>query len=376
MNAPDITLVDLRAQQARIRPAIERAIARVLDHGQYIMGPEIDEFETRLATISGAKHVITCSSGTDALLMAMMAKGVRPGDAVLCPGFTYTATPESIVMLGGVPVFVDVEADTFNIDVSQLDGGLRSARQQGARPIGIIAVDLFGQPANYAALCDFAKREGLWIIADAAQSFGGRLGNRAVGSLTEITATSFFPSKPLGCYGDGGALFTNDDTIAESLRSIRLHGRGVSKYDVARLGINGRLDTLQAAILLEKLVIFADEIVARSEVAARYSAAFGAAGIQPIISRRATSAWAQYTVTLPEARRDHVRQRLRAQGIATEVYYPRALDEQPAFQDCIVVSGGIPIARRLPRTSLSLPMHPYLSVETQDYVIRSLLGAI
>lgn len=340
------------------------------------MGPEIDEFETRLATISGAKHVITCSSGTDALLMAMMAKGVRPGDAVLCPGFTYTATPESIVMLGGVPVFVDVEADTFNIDVSQLDGGLRSARQQGARPIGIIAVDLFGQPANYAALCDFAKREGLWIIADAAQSFGGRLGNRAVGSLTEITATSFFPSKPLGCYGDGGALFTNDDTIAESLRSIRLHGRGVSKYDVARLGINGRLDTLQAAILLEKLVIFADEIVARSEVAARYSAAFGAVGIQPIISRRATSAWAQYTVTLPEARRDHVRQRLRAQGIATEVYYPRALDEQPAFQDCIVVSGGIPIARRLPRTSLSLPMHPYLSVETQDYVIRSLLGAI
>lgn len=376
MDQSSIPLIDLKAQQVLIRPALERAISRVLDHGQYIMGPEVAELEAKLAKFVGVKHAISCSSGTDALLMAMMAKGVRSGDAVLCPGFTYTATPELIVMLGAMPVFVDVAADTFNIDVTRLDGGLWSARRHGLRPVGILAVDLFGQPADYSALGAFAEREGLWVIADAAQSFGARQYGRPVGSLADITATSFFPAKPLGCYGDGGALFTDDDTTADRLRSIRLHGRGSTKYDVVRLGINGRLDTMQAAVLLEKLTIFASEIEERLNVASRYSEALCETGVHPYVLDGATSAWAQYTITLPATRRDHIRNALAEQGISTEIYYPRALDEQPAYQNCLIADGGIPTARSLPRTSLSLPMHPYLSIADQKRVIDALLAAL
>lgn len=372
--AKPIAFIDLKAQQERIRERVDRAIARVLDHGQYIMGPEVVQLEDQLAAFTGARHVISCASGTDALLIAMMALGVKPGDAILCPGFTYTATPETIALLGAEPVFVDVSEDDFNIDVAGVQAGLDAARKRGLRPVGIIAVDLFGLPADYAALEKLTASAGLWVLADGAQSFGATARGRNVGQFGRVTATSFFPAKPLGCYGDGGAIFTDDHDLDALMRSIRLHGKGdgADKYEIVRIGVNGRLDTIQAAILIEKLAIFADEIEARQLVADRYSAALADVAIIPRIPAGHKSVWAQYTLRISGNRRDAVMKALQGEGIPTQVYYPKPLHHQIAYRDYAVAGNGLPTSERLPREVLSLPMHPYLATDDQDRIIDAL----
>ena len=371
-----IEFVDLKAQQARIRPALDAAIKRVLDHGQYIMGPEIKSLEKDLASFCGAKHAISCSSGTDALMIAMMAKGVGPGDAVLCPAFTYTATPETVALLGASPVFVDVDPDTFNVDVTGLKAGLDAAIRHGLTPKAVIAVDLFGLPADYRSAEKFAAEHGLWVLADAAQSFGAGIDNRKVGTMGAITATSFFPAKPLGCYGDGGAIFTDDDALADIMRSIRLHGKGDDKYDIVRIGLNGRLDTMQAAILIEKLKIFADEIEARDQVARRYSQALARHAKVPRVPSGASSVWAQYTLTIPAGRRDGVAKTLKEAGVPTMVYYPRPVPAQEAYRHYPVAEGGVPVSERLPGEVLSLPMHAYLGEAAQHRIVEALTVAL
>jgi dTDP-4-amino-4,6-dideoxygalactose transaminase len=373
-----IEFCDLKAQQRRIRPQIDAAITRVLDHGQYIMGPEVAALEADLAAFSGAKHAISCASGTDALLIAMMAKGFGPGDGVLCPDFTYTATPETIALLGATPVFVDVDPATFNIDPAGLEDGLAVAKASGLKPRAIIAVDLFGLPANYKAIRAFADKHGLFVLADAAQSFGATSEGRSVGQLGDVTATSFFPAKPLGCYGDGGAIFTDDDELANVMKSIRLHGQGKEKYEVVRIGVNGRLDTVQAAVLIEKLKIFSDEIDRRNAVAARYGAALAAHVNVPTVSAGSRSVWAQYTLQVDPARRGELGKALAARGIPTQVYYPRPLHRQSAYAHYPLgydaKAGGN--SERLSASVLSLPMHPYLLPEDQDYVIANVLALV
>ncbi len=371
-DAAPLAFVDLAAQQARIREQIDAAIARVLAHGAYIMGPEVGELEARLADFCGAKHVITCGSGTDALLMILMAQGIGPGDAVICPAFTFTATPEVIALLGATPVFVDVEDDTFNLAPSSLGAAITTAKQAGLTPKTILAVDLFGQPADYAAIEDVAEENGLWVLADAAQSFGANAQGRNVGTFGLATATSFFPAKPLGCYGDGGAIFTDDEDLAECLRSIRVHGQGTDKYDNVRIGINGRMDTIQAAILIEKLNIFEDEIAARNSVAERYSAELEASIVVPNITDGARSTWAQYTLKLPAEHRADVQRKLKAAGIPTAIYYPKPLHQQTAYREFPIAGNGTPVSDRLATQVLSLPMHPYLSDDDQDRVISAL----
>lgn len=372
----EIPFVDLGAQQERIRGELDRAIARVLDHGQYIMGPEVAELERELAAFCGAKYAITCASGTDALLISMMAKGVGPGDAILCPGFTYPATPEAIALLGATPVFVDVRADTFNVDPAALEPGIAVAKREGLRPVGLIAVDLFGLPADYHAIRAAARDLDLWILADAAQSFGASYDGIRVGVLGEMTATSFFPAKPLGCYGDGGAIFTDDDALAEVMQSIRLHGKGTDKYDIVRIGVNGRLDTLQAAILIEKLRIFPDEINARDAVAERYTSALKGRVTTPLIAAGSTSVWAQYTVVLENGLRDVVVADLAAAGIPANIYYPRPLHHQPAYQCYPIAGNGLPVSEHLPTAVMSLPMHAYLDEANQAIIVEALADAI
>jgi dTDP-4-amino-4,6-dideoxygalactose transaminase len=375
-RAGPIPFVDLHAQQARIRDRIDRAIARVLDHGRYIMGPEVLELEGRLASFCGAGHAITCASGTDALLIALMAKGVGRGDAVLCPGFTYPATPETIALLGATPVFIDVDAGTFNVDPRAIEAGVGLAKAKGLRPVGIIAVDLYGLPADYGAIASLARDNGLWVLADAAQSFGATRQGRRVGTLGDVTATSFFPAKPLGCYGDGGAIFTDDDALAEVMRSIHSHGKGIGKYDIVRIGVNGRLDTIQAAILMEKLAIFAEEIEVRDRIAGRYTEALRDKLGTPRIPGGTSSVWAQYTVTLDAAKRDAVAAELATAGIPAHVYYPRPLHRQKAYAHFPVAGGSLPVSEALAATVLSLPMHAYLKAADQDRIIDALLAAL
>ncbi len=370
--AQKMEFVDLKAQRRRIAKEIDAAISRVLEHGQFIMGPEVAKLETDLAAFCSARHVVTCASGTDALLIAMMAKGLGPGDGVLCPAFTYTATPESIALLGATPVFVEVDDATFNVSPDRLDAGLDAARRAGLKPVGMIAVDLFGLPADYDRINGFASANGLWVLADAAQSFGATCHGRKVGTLAEMTATSFFPAKPLGCYGDGGALMTDDDRIAEAARSIRLHGKGQSKYDVARLGLNSRIDTLQAAILVEKLKIFASEVQERQRIAEKLMARLGNRVRLPVMPRQSTCVWAQFTVRVAPEVRDALIRHLAERGIPAQVYYPRPLHHQPVYLDHPVAAGGVPVAERMPGEVLSLPMHPYLT----DADIERVAGAI
>lgn len=374
-----IALIDLAAQQARIRDKIDARIARVLDHGQYVMGPEVKELEGALARFCGAKHAITCSSGTDALLIAMMAKGVKAGDGVLCPAFTYTANPEMIALIGAIPVFIDVDPATFNITAESVEAGIAEAKRFGVRPVAVIPVDLFGLPAPYEAIRKVSDQYRLWILADAAQSFGAGASGRKTGTFGDITATSFFPAKPLGCYGDGGAIFTDDDAAADIMRSIRLHGKGSDKYDIVRVGVNGRLDTIQAAVLLEKLAIFDDEIARRNAVAERYTQALHDIAAVPRVAPGATSIWAQYTLRLPAKARNRVAAHLKSMNIPTAVYYPRAVHQQPAFQHYCREGFRLEASERLASEVLSLPMHPYLEPEAQDYIIaelRSTIGSV
>src|SRR6201991_4751072 len=299
MRPEPVPFYDLASQRRRLGTSIDEAIARVMDHCLFINGPEVAALEKALAEFCGARHVISCASGTDALLMVLMARNVGPGDAVLCPTFTFCATGEVVVLTGATPVFVDVDEATFNIDVNSLKRGIATARQHGLKPRAVIPVDLFGQSANHDAIGAVAQAEGLFVLDDAAQAFGASYKGRRLGTFGLVTATSFFPAKPLGCFGDGGALFTDDAELAETLRSICVHGQGSDKYDNVRLGMTGRLDTMQAAILIEKLKIFEDEIAARNEVAERYARGLGNLVTVPHLAAGCTSVWAQYTIRLP-----------------------------------------------------------------------------
>lgn len=365
-----IAFVDLARQQEHIRDRLDAAIGRVLDHGHYVMGPEVAEFERRLAEFCGAKHAISCGSGTDALVLALLAKGLCRDDAVIVPSFTFCATAEAVCLLGGIPIFADVLDDTFNLDPRSLGSAVLTARRLGLRLRGIIAVDLFGQPCDYDAIEPVARENDLWLVCDAAQSFGAAYRGRKVGTIGDLTATSFFPAKPLGCYGDGGAVLTNDNALAEIIRSLRVHGQGTDKYDNVRVGINGRMDTLQAAILLEKLVIFPDEIVARNQVATRYDELLPADFRRPVLADGANSVWAQYTVCTSE--RDDWLKRLKAQSVPAMIYYPRPLHRQPAYERFPVAGEQLAATARLAETVLSLPMHPYLSAEDQSRIAAGL----
>jgi dTDP-4-amino-4,6-dideoxygalactose transaminase len=372
-----VPFVDLGAQKARIRDRIDAAIAGVLDHGQFIMGPEVAELEAQLAAHSGAQHAIACSSGTDALAMVLMAKNVRPGQAIFCPAFTFVATAEVVAWLGAHIWFVDVDADTFNMDPASLEIAIAAAREAGQEPVGVIPVDLFGLPAEYDAVSKIAAREGLWILGDAAQAYGARYHNRRVGTLAMATATSFFPAKPLGAYGDGGAIFTDDAELAEVLRSILFHGKGASQYDNVRVGMTGRIDTMQAAVLIEKLRIFDDEIEARNRIAARYTSLLSNHVATPQVPGGLLSVWAQYTIKLPEtADRAAIQAKMKAEGVPTAVYYPKPLHRQDAYSHHGVAGGELPVTDMLSATVLSLPMHPYLDEETQDRVVAALISAL
>lgn len=346
----------------------------MLAHGVFVMGPEVAELETQLAAFVGARHCVSCASGTDALQIALRARRIGPGDAVIVPSFTFVAAAETVALVGAVPVFADVRESDFTIDPASVPGALAVARALGLRPAAIIAVDLFGQPADYPVLTDIARAERLFLLADAAQSFGAALDDRRVGSFADATTTSFFPSKPFGCYGDGGALFTDDDELARMFRSLRQHGQGTDRYDHRMVGINGRLDTLQAAVLLAKLELFEEEISARQDVANRYSQALASLVTVPTIRPGVLSVWAQYTIRLPE--RDRIAALLKTQGIPTAIHYPRPVHRQPAYADYPVALGGVAMSERLSADVLSLPMHAYLDPATQDRVLGSLCQAL
>ena len=377
MRPEPVPFIDIAAQRRRLGKSIDEAVARVLTHCQFINGPEVTALEAALAKFSGAKHVVSCASGTDALLMVLMAKQVGPGDAVLCPSFTFCATGEAVALTGATPVFVDVDEATFNMDTASLKRGIATARERGLKPRAVIPVDLFGQSADHDAIGAIAEAEGLFVLDDAAQGFGASYKGRKLGTFGLATATSFFPAKPLGCFGDGGAIFTDDDNLAETLRSIRVHGQGADKYDNVRLGITGRLDTMQAAILIEKLKIFEDEIAARNEVAARYARGLGNVVTVPRLASGCTSVWAQYTIRLPKGtNRDDFAAALRAQGIPTAIYYTKSMHQQTAYRDFPVADGGLPASERLSDDVISLPMHAYLDEATQQRVIEAVRGAL
>ena len=371
-----IPFIDLAAQRHHLGGAIEAAVLRVIDHGVYIMGPEVRQLEDDLAAFCGAAHVVTCANGTDALGLVLMAKGVGPGDAVFCPSFTFCATAEAVAWVGATPVFVDVLSDSFNMNPASLQVAVVTARTMGLRPAVVIPVDLFGQPADYDGIEAVAAREGLWMLCDAAQSFGATYKARKVGTIGVATITSFFPSKPLGCYGDGGVIFTDDAELADILRSLRVHGQGNDKYDNVRVGMNSRLDTVQAAVLLEKLQIFADEIATRDRVAKRYSERLAEAAIVPTVPEGLASVWAQYTLRLPDFDRDSFIATLKAEGVPTAIYYPAPLHRQAAYAGFPSAEGGLPVAERLAEEVVSLPMHPYLTEAVQDRIVAAVRKAI
>ncbi|MDR3509972.1 MAG: DegT/DnrJ/EryC1/StrS aminotransferase family protein [Caulobacteraceae bacterium] len=380
-----IAFIDLAAQQQRIKPRIDAAIAKVLAHGGYVMGPEVREFEAQLAAHAGVAHALGCANGTEALALPLMAWGVGPGDAVFCPSFTFAATGEVIPWSGASPVFIDILPDTYNIDPAKLEAAIAAIKAEGKLvPKVIIAVDLFGQPANYPAISAIAQRHGLKLIADSAQGFGCTLNGQHPGAWADVVTTSFFPAKPLGCYGDGGAVLTQDDWLAERIDSLRVHGKATAsdiagrtfehdpKYLNMRVGLNSRLDTLQAAILIEKLKIFPDEIEKRAVIADRYAKGLeGAVSQIPTVIAGGTSVWAQYTIEHPN--RDGLAAHLKTQGVPSAAYYPMPMHRQ----DCYAIypqPGGLPVSEAKAETVLALPMHPYLDEATQDRIIAAVRG--
>ncbi len=371
--AGPIAFIDLQAQRRRLGDRIDRAIARVLDHGKFILGPEVAELEAKLAAYTGARHVVTCGNGTDALALVMAAEEIGPGDAVFVPSFTFVASAEIVPARGATPVFVDVLAGTFNIDPISLREAIEEARDRGLKPRMVIVVDLFGQPADYPAIAAIAEKNGLVVVADAAQSFGASLLGQKVGSWGHYATTSFFPAKPFGCYGDGGAIFTDDADKAALLRSLRVHGQGSDKYDNVRIGVNSRLDTIQAAILIEKLAILDEEIAARQRVADRYGAALTNRATVPSVIAGGTSVWAQYTLLLDD--RDRVAAALRSAGIPTMVYYSIPMHRQSGYRTYPTAPGVLPVSDDLSARALSLPMHPYLDEATQDRIIAAVRDA-
>ena len=384
--------IDLKTQQKRIKEQLDANIQKVLAHGNYIMGPEIKELEAKLAAYVGVKHAVACASGTDALLMALMALDVGPGDAVFTTPFTFIATAEVISLLGATPVFVDIDPKTFNIDPAKLALAIKALKSNDPSiyplpniehrtlnieltPKGVIPVDLFGLPADYDAIDKIAKENNMFVIEDAAQSFGAKYQDKMACAFGNIACTSFFPAKPLGCYGDGGMCFTDDATLAAALDSIRVHGKGSHKYDNARIGINGRLDTLQAAILLAKFAIFPEEVELRQTVARRYSDLLSdcPSPIAPYLPRDARSAWAQYSLLArDEAHRTTLMEKLKAAGIPTAIYYPKPLHLQTAFAPLGYTPGAFPVSEDAASRIFSLPMHPYLQESDQNLIINAL----
>ncbi len=380
MNAerfPPIPFLDLKAQQARLGPQLRARVDAVLAHAQFILGPEVTELEARLAEFCGATHCVTVSSGTDALQIALMAEGIGRGDAVFLPAFTYTATAEVPLLLGATPVFVDVDPHTFQIDLAHLELRIADVRRAGVlRPAAVIGVDLFGQPADWPGLRAIAARENLFTLDDCAQSFGGALNGQRLGHAADATATSFFPSKPLGAYGDGGALFTESTERAMLYRSLRTHGEGTTRYEVMRIGMNGRLDTMQAAILLAKLEIFEAEIARRETIAQIYDAALADAVIIPARVPQSQSAWAVYAILFPDTElREHAKSALQAADIGHAIYYPRALHQQPAYAGRHDGT-ALPIAEDLGGRILALPIHPDLTDAQAGRVAAVLRAAL
>jgi dTDP-4-amino-4,6-dideoxygalactose transaminase len=370
-----IPFIDLQAQRRRIGEVLDKTVLSVVASGQYILGPQVRELEAMLAEFCGVKHVVACANGTDALSLPLMAWGVGPGDAVFVPAFTFAATAEVAVLAGAAPVFVDVLEDTYNMDPASLEAAIAMVKKEGKlNPKVVIPVDLFGQPANYTAIEPICRREGLKMLCDTAQGFGGRFHARVTGSIGDAASTSFFPAKPLGCYGDGGAVFTNDAEFETLLRSIQVHGQGVDKYENVRIGMNSRLDTLQAAILIEKTRIFADEIELRETVARRYNAGLGVSNRirVPHVIDGAVSTWAQYTLQVPD--RAKLQADLKDKGIPTAVYYPIPLSRQKGYAQ--YPSAPIPVTEKISHTVVSLPMHPYLDEATQDTIIAAVLASV
>ncbi|MAD76567.1 MAG: aminotransferase DegT [Rheinheimera sp.] len=351
--------IDLAAQYQHLKDKIDARIHAVLDHGKYIMGPEVQELEEKLSEYVGVKHTISCANGTDALTLALMVLGVKEGDAVFCPSFTFFATAETIAFEGATPVFVDSNEDTFNICPVDLEKRIEAVIAEGKlKPKAIIAVDLFGLPADYPALKKIADKYDLKIIEDAAQGFGGEIEGQRAGAFGDIATTSFFPAKPLGCYGDGGALFTNNDEYAELLKSYRVHGKGKDKYDNVRIGMNSRLDTIQAAVLLEKLAVFPQELLNRNKAAEKYTAELKGIYKTPIVPNGYVSSWAQYTLVAED--RDAEMAKYKAEGVPTMVYYGTCMHQQTAFKALGYQQGDFPVAEKLAKSVFSLPMHGYL----------------
>jgi dTDP-4-amino-4,6-dideoxygalactose transaminase len=375
-----IPFIDLKTQQRQIRSKIDERIKKVLDHGQYILGPEVKELENELGRFTDAKYVLCCSSGTDALLLALLGLKLKPGDGVIVPSFTFASSAEVMPLLGAIPIFIDVEADTFNLDPEKLDETLETANEMGINVKGIMSVGLFGQPANMNAIKEFAAKNNLWVIDDAAQSFGGKYNKQMVGNLCEVTATSFFPAKPLGCYGDGGAIFTNNKEIYEIANSSHVHGMGNNRYEYDRIGMNARMSTIQAAILLEKLAIFPDELKKRQQVADYYNAYLEKLdlGLQlPTLKKNFQSSWAQYTIILPtNIDRSLLQEALKLRDIPTAVYYPIPLNEHKPYKDYPVSKAGLKITYELSKNVLSLPMHPYLKRKDIIYISNNIGEAI
>lgn len=389
MAADPVRFIDLQAQYARVGDAIEQRVLKVLRGGQYILGPEVAELESKLAQFTGARHCVSCASGTDALQIALMARGVGPGDAVFVPTFTFVATAEVVSLVGATPIFVDIDHSSFNLNPDALENAIQAVLANDAashvlprmrmrlRPRGVIPVDLFGQPADYARINTIAAKHGLFVIEDAAQSFGATSAGDRAGKLAQVACASFFPAKSLGCAGDGGALFTDDDAQAELFRSVRVHGQGSERYENVRLGLTGRLDSLQAAVLLAKFDIFIDELAARDRIAARYSQTISARGLgltTPRIAAGLTSAWAQYSILARDSmHRAACQESLKSAGVPSMIYYPKPLHLQTVFSALGYRAGDFPAAEDCAARIFSLPMHAYLDAFTQDRVVAALV---
>lgn len=370
-----IEFIDLQAQRRRLGRKVDDAIAQVLGHGRFILGPEVSQFENELGEFVGAQHVVGCANGTDAIVLALQALGIGRGDAVVVPSFTFCATAEAVAIVGATPVFAEISLDTFNLDPASCSAAFSVAEGLGLHARAVIAVDLFGLSADHRALGQIATDRGAWLVDDAAQAIGAQTPWGRVGSLAAIATTSFFPAKPLGCYGDGGAVLTQDAEIAARLRSLRVHGKGTNKYDNVVVGQNSRLDTVQAAVLLEKLSIFEDEIERRQVVAGRYGDALGEYVVTPSVPDGFTSTWAQYTVLTDPKRRDEIALRLRQNGVPTAIYYPKPLHQQTAYRDYPRVA-DLARSEEASQRALSLPMHPYLGESVQQEVIDAVVEAV
>ncbi len=372
--------IDLKKQQELIRKNIDKRISKVLNHGQYILGPEVKELENKLSLFSKSKYVLCCSSGTDAILLGLISLGLKPNEGVIVPSFTFASTAEAVCMLGGMPFFADVKLDTFNICEKSILNCITKAKQLGITLKGIISVGLFGQPCDLDNIIEVANENKLWVLDDAAQSFGSSYKKKISGNLSDISATSFFPAKPLGCYGDGGALFTNNEHYYKIAYSAHLHGMGSNKYEYERIGMNGRMDTIQAAILIEKLKIFKSELIKRDELAKYYKKQFLYLNTNvelPKVILEATSSWAQFTIKLPpNCDREKFQIKMKEKGIPTAIYYPIPIHRQKPYKKFPISSDNLRNTNQLSKCVISLPMHPYLSFENIDYISKVAHGIV